>query len=66
MRSDAREVGGCSFVTVTGWKMLPEVLKKIYTQPTPLEKNTQKKQYENSIPLKMKNKKSVSPQQNEK
>ena len=47
--------------------MLPEILKKIYTLPTPLEKKTQKKKkYENSLPLKMKNKQSVSPQQNKK
>ena len=46
--------------------MLPEILKKIYTLPTPLEKKTKKKKYENSLPLKMKNKQSVSPQQNKK
>lgn len=46
--------------------MLPEILKKIYTLPTPLEKNPKKKKYENSLPLKMKNKQSVSPQQNKK
>jgi hypothetical protein len=41
--------------------MLPEILKKIYTLPTPLEKNPKKKKYENSLPLKMKNKQSFSP-----